>query len=492
MEYIVTSAEMKRFDQTTIIEFKMPSAVLMERAALACVEMLKQPAFDLSRVLVVCGPGNNGGDGLAIARILKQDHINVEVLFMGNEASCTSDTRLQKEICKKYGVKLCSKAVFSEYTSIVDAIFGIGLSRAVQGVYRKTIELINQSEADVLAVDIPSGIHSDTGQIMGVAVKADVTVTFAFKKRGLFIGPGKNHTGEVVRKDIGITEDSFGDAYPKAYSYNCKADMRLRQRTPYSNKGTFGKVLIIAGSYNMSGAALLCAKAAYRTGTGLVHIFSSEYNRIILQQGLPEALMTTYETGKWYEALAEVIHWPSVIGFGPGVGSDSDKLKMLDILINETQVPLVLDADALTLLSQHKEMLEGHQQPIIITPHVGEMARLCNMPKEDIINDLAGVAVGFAKEYHIICVLKDAGTIVTDGEEIYINQTGNCGMATGGSGDVLTGIIAGLIAQGNPPFRSACAAVYLHGLAGDAASQKHGMHGMLAGDIIEGLEQVLR
>jgi len=492
MEYFVTSAEMKQCDQSTIFDFKMPSVVLMERAALACVETLIQSSFDLSHVLVVCGSGNNGGDGFAIARILKQKHINVEVLFAGSEESCTPDTRLQKEICKNYGVKLCSKAEFNEYTSIVDAIFGIGLSREIQGIYRELIELINQSSAKVLSVDIPSGIHCDTGSIMGIAVNADITVTFAFKKRGHFIGPGRDYTGEVIRKDIGITEDGFAGTYPKAYSYNCMEDMKLRKRTRYANKATFGKALIIAGSRNMSGAALLTSKAAYRTGTGLVHIFSGECNRITLQQGLPEALMTPYEEGTGHQLLKDILHWPSVIGFGPGAGIDEDKLKILELLIGESRVPLVLDADALTLLSKHREILKGHKQPIIITPHVGEMVRLCNMSKEEIINDLAGAAVGFAKEYQVICVLKDAGTIVTNGEELFINQTGNSGMATGGSGDVLTGIITGLIAQGNPPFRSACAAVYLHGLSGDAAYQKYGGHGMLAGDIIDGLQQVLR
>lgn len=202
--------------------------------------------------------------------------------------------------------------------------------------------------------------------------------------------------------------------------------------------------------------------------------------------------MTPYEKGKGSGRLAELLHWPDAIAFGPGIGTNNDKLKMLEILIKECRVPLVLDADALNILSQHREMLKGHHQPIIITPHIGEMSRLCKYPKELIIQNLTETAVRFSNEYGVICVLKDAGTIVTDGRDIYINQSGNSGMATGGSGDVLTGIIAGLIAQGNSVFKSACAGVYVHGLAGDAASSKYGGHGMLAGDIIDGLHQVLQ
>lgn len=257
MEYLVTSEEMKRCDMTTIQDFQMPSVVLMERAALACVESLKQSAFDLTRVLVVCGSGNNGGDGFAVARILSQERINVEVLFIGKKGACTPDTGLQQDICKNYGIKLCSKAVISEYTSIVDAIFGVGLSREISGIYREVIDEINQSDAKVLSVDIPSGIHSDTGNVMGTAVNADITVTFAFKKRGLYIGPGKDYTGRVLVKKIGITEEGFQNELPKAFSYNCLEDTGIARRMQYANKGTFGKALIIAGSHDMPGAALL-------------------------------------------------------------------------------------------------------------------------------------------------------------------------------------------------------------------------------------------
>lgn len=494
MEYLVTGEEMKQCDKNTMEHYKVPSCVLMERAALSAVEVLLEESFDLHRVLVVCGSGNNGGDGLAVARLLFLRGVSVEVFFVGKETSCTTETARQLEICRKYGISLISNPVYSEYNSIVDAIFGIGLSRPVEGIYREVISGINHSGAKILSLDMPSGIDSDRGEVMGIAVHADVTATFTFLKRGLLLQRGKAHAGKVLVREIGITKESFLGNFPKAFTYSQRE--RLAQRLPYrepcSNKGTFGKALMVAGNSRMAGAALLSAKAAYKTGTGLVRIFTDACNRPILQSALAEAITDSYEKGEAVSRLKDVLGWASAVGIGPGIGTDSEKLEILQTILREEQVPLVMDADALNLVAENPALLEGHSQPVIVTPHVGEMARLTGKSREEVLEDLCVTAISFARKHEVVCVLKDAGTVVTDGEQIYVNQSGNNGMSTGGSGDVLTGILTGLLAQGMKPMEAACLGVWLHGLAGDEAAKRKGVYSMLAGDIIDALDAVMR
>lgn len=494
MEYLVTGSEMKQCDQNTMEHFLVPSCVLMERAALAAVQTLSECAFDLRKVLVVCGAGNNGGDGLAVARLLFLRGIDIDIYFVGKETSCTQETKRQLEICRKYGISLVSTPDFSEYNSIVDALFGIGLSRTVEGVYEKVIQEINRAGARVLALDIPSGIHADTGQVMGTAVSADVTVTFAFCKRGLLLYQGKLHAGKVIVKEIGITRESFLGKEPKAFTYLHDTGLRnlLPVRSVYSNKGTFGKVLMVAGSTHMAGAALLASKAAYKAGAGLVRVFTDSCNREVLQTGLPEAIADTYEEGEASLRFSGIETWASVIGMGPGMGEGAEKQELLRIVLDKAQVPVVLDADALNILARHPQLLANHRQPVVVTPHVGEMARLAGQTAKEVLGDLCQAAKSLAKKYGVVCVLKDAGTVVTDGEQIYINQSGTNGMSTGGSGDVLTGMITGLIAQGMHVMQAACLGVWLHGLAGEEAARQKGVYSMLAGDIIDALDTVMR
>lgn len=492
MEYLVTAEEMKRCDQTTIEKFGVPSMVLMERAALACTEELTDGSFDLKNVLVVCGSGNNGGDGFAIARLLHLRGIAVSVYFAGKEASCTQETRLQKNICEKYGVIFVSKLGVGEYTSIVDAMFGVGLSRNIEGSYAEVIGYMNQSKAAILAVDIASGVSADTGKVMGTAVRADKTVTFAFKKIGHVLYPGTEYAGSVSVKDIGITVDGFENQLPDVVSYTERDLQLLPPRLAYSNKGTYGKVLVVAGSLNMCGAAFLSAKAAYKTGAGLVQIFTEESNRTMLQTMLPEAILTTYDTCDFrHEQLEEAAEWADVIVFGPGIGKKADKRKMLELLVKLQDKPLLIDADGLNLLAENPQPLDERKRPAVVTPHVGEMSRLCHAEKKDVLDNLFQTACTYASTHGVICVLKDARTIVSDGQGVYVNQSGNNGMAVGGSGDVLTGIIAGLMAQKMPEPEAARLGVYLHGMSGDAARDRCGAYAMVATDIIEGLQEIL-
>ena len=492
MEFLVTAAQMKQCDEYTIRSIGIPSMVLMERAALAVVEEMQKERLDLSSVLVVCGAGNNGGDGFAVARLLDEQGIRVTVAFEGKESSLTEETFRQKNICMKCGIKPCSNYREREYTVIVDALFGVGLSRLVEGHYAELLDWINRQNAVRIAVDIPSGVSADSGKILGTAVKADLTVTFAYRKQGHILYPGTEYCGRVVRRDIGITADGLRHAVT-AFTYGEDDLTRVAQRKPYSNKGTYGKVLLIAGSRCMSGAAYLSALAAYRSGSGLVHVFTQECNRTIIQSCLPEAILTTWEEDKLPdEKLVSALDWADVIGIGPGLGRGVMTGHILEYVLEHWQKPLVIDADGLNELSNYREKLLATKAKVIVTPHIGEMMRLTGMQKEEILDDICRAASDFAEKFHVICVLKDARTVVTDGTRIYLNTSGNNGMAAGGSGDVLTGLITGLLAQGMQKFEAAALGVYVHGLAGDLACQRKGCYGMMAGDIAEQIGEVLK
>ncbi|CAI9393199.1 MULTISPECIES: bifunctional ADP-dependent NAD(P)H-hydrate dehydratase/NAD(P)H-hydrate epimerase [unclassified Bacillus (in: firmicutes)] len=492
MEYLLNCEEMKRCDVTTIQKIGMPSMVLMERAALSVVEELD--SFDLTRVLVVCGSGNNGADGYAVARLLHLQNIKVDVLFVGDEQKRTTENKQQQKIAEYYGVSSEKKIENNPYTTIVDALFGIGLSRPLSGKYLEIIEQVNQAEGEILSVDIPSGISADNGKVMGNAIKATRTVTFAFRKLGLVLYPGADYAGVVKVKDIGITARGFEGRFPKIYTYTRKDLERIPRRQSYSNKGTYGKILVVAGSKNMSGAAYFSAKAAYRMGAGLVRIVTPEENRQILQTLLPESIVTTYQRsqldGDW---LTEAINWASAIVIGPGMGISEEAKYLLSKVLSISKVPLVIDADAITLVAKEPELLHDHEQKIIMTPHVGEMSRLTGKPIPKIADDIIEVAEKFAAEKKLTCVLKDARTIVTEGtEDTYVNTSGNNGMATGGTGDVLTGVIVGLLAQGLREREAARLGVYIHGLAGDAAAAQKGPYGMLADDVCDAINEVVR
>ncbi|MDO5422860.1 MAG: NAD(P)H-hydrate dehydratase [Eubacteriales bacterium] len=498
MEHLLNSAQMRACDARTIEHFGIPSLVLMERAALACADALcREGVFDTAKVLVACGSGNNGGDGFCLARILHERGVEAELFFAGNPEKLTKDARIQKTICEAYGLSFCKNPQFSEYTCIVDALFGVGLSREVTGAYREWIEQINESQTPVLAVDIPSGISADTGKVIGAAVRAKMTVTFAFRKIGHVLYPGAEYCGTVKLCQIGITPESLCEQ-PLIHAVTREAFSWLPPRHKDSNKGTYGKALIVAGTKNMSGAAFMAAKAAYRTGAGLVRILTEESNRVCLQTLLPEAIMDTLTTSP--EAMQpqeadsftalEAVHWAKAACIGPGYGTLPWKKELLIQMLHHLRGPLVLDADGLNLLADESEILETIPVPVILTPHPGEMARLLHCAVGDVTGDPISVCRDFAKAHKVICVLKGARTVISDGEEAWINETGNDGMATGGSGDVLAGIITGLLAQGCAPLQAAILGVFVHGMGGDLAKEKSSARGMLAGEIIEALQYI--
>lgn len=496
MKQIVDSRQMKELDRYTIEEMGVSSIVLMERAALAVVEELKD-SFDTKKILVVCGSGNNGGDGVAIARILHVQGYSVDIFMAGKKEAFTEETRIQWKIAGNYGNSLVNNPVFSEYTTIVDAVFGIGLSREVTGIYGELFRKINESNVPVLSVDIPSGIHGTTGQVMGIGIRANTTVTFAYGKTGLYLYPGAEYAGNIVVKDIGICKEEKEALFALEESeYHW-----LKKRTPGGNKGTFGKVLIVAGSKDMCGAAYFAGKAALFSGAGMVKIFTAECNRMILQQLLPEALLTTYEStqskSEVTEKLKKAREWADVEAVGPGLGNSVQAEWLMEELLKESeenavQKPLVIDADGLNWLSRHRELLRSIKRPCILTPHMGEMTRLSGYSMEVLKEDPVQYLKKFRQIYPVTVILKDARTLTgCSDDSYYLNLTGNSGMATAGSGDVLTGIVAGILAQSVVPEKAAPLAVWLHGKAGDEAKKKKGERSMVASDLLEGLAVVL-
>lgn len=496
MKEIVTCQQMKALDAQTIEEKKMPSCVLMERAALAVADEMERLLTENERVLVVCGGGNNGGDGVAIARILYLRGIHAEIFLMEKEESCTPETRRQIEIADSYGVPKVNNPGWSEYTTIVDAVFGVGLSRPIEGRCADIIREMNAARAKKVAVDMPSGINGDNGMEMGIAFLADLTVTFAYRKRGLCFYPGRMYAGEVVVADVGIYRDPETESM--AWHLEPEDLNLLPPRNPRGNKGTFGKVLLVAGSPGMCGAVYLSAEAALRSGAGMVKIQTPQENRTPLQVLLPEAMISCDFCEEENQRLLE---WCDVLLIGPGLGTDPTSAKRAGWFLTHgctAGKPVILDADGLNLLAAHSEWEEYLGNNVIVTPHIGEMSRLVKKSIGEIQNSMAETASAYARRTGTVCVLKDACTAIADSSgSLCLNILGNAGMATAGSGDALAGILAAVfcmyLAKEDAPDNCLKAAlgVTLHALCGDAAAGKLGMRSMTARDIIRALSGVL-
>ena len=494
MEYLVSAEEMQQYDYNTIHTIGIPGMVLMERAALAAFSLLQEKFSSVTdkKVFILVGTGNNGGDGLALARMLSEAGYDVVWQCIGNQERASGQWQEQRAILRHYSAKEGKMNQRQEYTVLIDALFGVGLSRNIEGEYAEAVEAFNHTRGFKMALDIPSGICADTGQVLGCAIKADATVTFGFCKRGLKLYPGAEYAGEIVTADIGITPKSFLGKEPEMFCYCEDVISLMPKRQAAGNKGTFGKVLLVAGNEKMAGAAVLAARAAYRSGAGMVKVISAAENRGILQSTIPEALYGTVED------MEESLQWADVIAIGPGLGMGDGAGLSLECVLDKSRLPLVMDADALNLLAanetlQEKVIRQGAEgRPIILTPHVGELSRLMQESVVDLKKALWESGKWLAERYHAVVVAKDARTFVCqEGKPVCVNVRGNSGMATAGSGDVLAGVIAGLMGQGMENFMAACAGVYLHATAGDKAVEEHagltGEYACMAGDIIEKL-----
>lgn len=509
MKYVLNNVQMKELDYITINEVGIPSMVLMEKAALSVYKTIITHIAEADKILVVAGLGNNGGDGIAVARLLKEQGFSVHVFLIGDEEKATKETRLQLKIAKNLGVYFDSKLNIDEYTIIVDSIFGIGLSRPITGEYEEIIRTINTANKTVFAVDIPSGIDGDSGKIMNIAIKADYTITFGYEKIGLVLYPGCEYAGKVIVADIGFAKDWIDHVNPRIFRYDKEDLVILPKRKNDSNKGNYGKILVIAGSKNMCGACFLSAKSAYVTGAGLVKVMTVEENRIIIQTNLPEALLVTYNTKNLTEEselqrLTKDIEWASVIVIGPGIGVSDSSNALLNLVLKHSKVPTIIDADGINLLADNEDYVKDVNEKgivielpnnFILTPHMKEMSRLLHRNsanlREEMKDQLIQILNSGMNNQKFVLALKDARTIVTDGDKAYINISGNNGMSTGGSGDVLTGIIAGLIAGGLDSFTATSFGVYIHGLAADEAVLSKSTYSLIASDIIGAIPSIL-
>ncbi|WP_270557077.1 NAD(P)H-hydrate dehydratase [Dorea amylophila] len=494
MQLWVNAAQMKAADQYTIQKLGVPSLELMEHAAQACVQVLEDEKVDLSHVCVVCGSGNNGGDGFAIARILQNNRYSVETFCVGNPEHYTEETQEQMHRLQECGGKITyGMPQEDSYSVIIDAVFGVGLSRKVEGRYRQVIEQMNRMRGIKFAVDIPSGLSATTGCILGCAFKADYTVTFQLKKIGLELSQGRTMAGRVIVPDIGISTDSICEDQEIVRTAGKDIYRKmLPDRPEDSNKGTYGRLLVIAGSKGMAGAAYLNAHAAYMTGAGLVRIYTSSDNREILQTLLPEAIITTYEEYN-KEELLSLLTWADGVCIGSGLGMSRLSEKILKTVIEYVKVPCLIDADGLNLLAENKNYLnQMAERRFVITPHMKEMSRLTGTPVEELKADRIQILKDFISRYRITCVLKDSRTLIASEEKgIRMNLTGNSAMAKAGSGDVLAGVISGWMVQGKEAEDAAELGTYIHGLSGDLAKFEKGVYSVMARDLIEYISKAL-
>ena len=494
MQLWVNAAQMKAADQYTIQKLEVPSLELMEHAAQACVQVLEDEKVDLSHVCVVCGSGNNGGDGFAIARILQNNRYSVETFCVGNPEHYTEETQEQMHRLQECGGTIIyGMPQEDSYSVIIDAVFGVGLSRKVEGRYRQVIEQMNRMRGTKFAVDIPSGLSATTGCILGCAFKADYTVTFQLKKIGLELSQGRTMAGRVIVPDIGISTDSICEDQEIVRTAGKDIYRKmLPDRPEDSNKGTYGRLLVIAGSKGMAGAAYLNAHAAYMTGAGLVRIYTSSDNREILQTLLPEAVITTYEEYN-KEELLSLLTWADGVCIGSGLGMSRLSEKILKTVIEYVKVPCLIDADGLNLLAENKNYLnQMAERRFVITPHMKEMSRLTGISVEELKADRIQILKDFSSRYRITCVLKDSRTLIASEEKgIRMNLTGNSAMAKAGSGDVLAGVISGWMVQGKEAEDAAELGTYIHGLSGDLAKFEKGVYSVMARDLIEYISKAL-
>ena len=494
MQLWVNAAQMKAADQYTIQKLGVPSLELMEHAAQACVQVLEDEKVDLSHVCVVCGSGNNGGDGFAIARILQNNRYSVETFCVGNPEHYTEETQEQMHRLQECGGKITyGMPQEDSYSVVIDAVFGVGLSRKVEGRYRQVIEQMNRMRGTKFAVDIPSGLSATTGCILGCAFKADYTVTFQLKKIGLELSQGRTMAGRVIVPDIGISTDSICEDQEIVRTAGKDIYRKmLPDRPEDSNKGTYGRLLVIAGSKGMAGAAYLNAHAAYMTGAGLVRVYTSSDNREILQTLFPEAIITTYEEYN-KEELLSLLTWADSVCIGSGLGMSRLSEKILKTVIEYVKVPCLIDADGLNLLAENNNYLnQMAERRFVITPHMKEMSRLTGTPVEELKADRIQILKDFISRYRITCVLKDSRTLIASEEKgIRMNLTGNSAMAKAGSGDVLAGVISGWMVQGKEAEDAAELGTYIHGLSGDLAKFEKGVYSVMARDLIEYISKAL-
>jgi ADP-dependent NAD(P)H-hydrate dehydratase / NAD(P)H-hydrate epimerase len=518
MEIVVTSDEMRACDRYAIDTLKIPGLILMENAGRGVVEMMEKHYGLMAgkTVIIFCGKGNNGGDGYVVARHLFISGAKVIVGVLGKGSELKGDAKTNFESIKKIASKfkkdgrlqikeLKSNRVLKllpKTDIIIDAIFGTGFSGEVHESYKSVIGWINNASGKKVSIDIPSGVNADNGEVENLAVKADLTVTMGLRKIGLITGKGMSYTGKIEVIDISIPNEVVALQKSKTYVVHAEDVRRILPTRPLNaHKHSVGKIFVLAGSRGLTGAAAMTSTSAMKAGAGAVILGTPKSVYPILAKKLIEVMVEPLEetnegslSSSAYSSIQKHLRWADLLVMGPGLSRNRETQQLVWKIVKEFDKPILLDADALNCLAENINLLKQHaSRQIIITPHTGELSRLTNIKPEKIERDRVVIARKVAKQFNLTLVLKGAPTVVADPNgEVYINSTGNPGMATAGSGDILAGVIAGLWAQGMDTTAAAYVGVYLHGLAGDFAKKRYGEKSLMAMDIQENLPEALR
>ena len=508
---LLTPQQMKAIDKTATDTLGIPGIVLMENAAIQVV--VKASTFlkdkNDANITVVAGSGNNGGDAFAVTRHLLAMGYSVSVFSMSEIDRLAGDALTNALILKNLGLDIpiiSDEAVLERLMNscqqsdlVIDGLLGTGLNRDVEGIWERVIEIINQHAPTILSIDIASGVDGLTGKIRRNCIKADATVTFFLPKIGMVQYPGASWMGELTVADIGIPYALVEDIHTPELMEKEEIKELLPIRPDDGHKGTFGKILIIAGSNGMTGAAYLSATSAYRTGSGLVKLAIPKSCAEPLSILIPEAVLTQMPEKEGHSCICDrallksLVEDADAVLVGSGLSCNEDTLELIKALIEICEKPMVFDADGLNLLAKEKSLLDNLRGEAIITPHPAEMARLAGMETSEIQKDRVAIAQHFADEYGLTVVLKGAGTVIaTNDGRTAINSTGNDGMATAGAGDVLAGMVTSLLGQGLSPYEAAVAGVYIHGLAGDFAAREKGRTSLMASDIVANIPQAFK
>jgi len=510
---VATAEQMKRLDERTIKECGIPGIVLMENASQGTVRHLFRHFPDVlkKRVVVVAGKGNNAGDGFGVARILMNKGCCVTVCILAEPAEIKGDARINLDILSSMNADIHSapderafeqiKPILKEADLIIDAMLGTGLKGEVKGYYADVIAFLNKLKKTIISIDIPSGLDANDGKPLGVCIKADLTVTFGLPKLGHLIYPGVDYVGKLALVDISIPrylvdeEDIDVEILELEELKNV-----LIPRRGDSHKGNFGHILVIAGSTGKTGAASMASEAALRSGAGLVTLAIPETLNPIMEMKLTEVMTEPIpDEGRGFfgkasmDKLLSLCQGKDLMLLGPGIGTHTETVKVVEEMIASFQKPLVVDADGLNCISMNVDVLAKAKSPLILTPHPGEMARLRKISTGEVQGRRIAIAREFAREYGLYLVLKGARTLISNPDgRIFINPTGNPGMATAGMGDVLTGMIGGFIAQDMPIIDALKLAVFLHGYCGDRAKEQYGERALLATDVMAKIPEVLK
>lgn len=503
--------QMRTIDKIAVEKVGLPSIVLMENSGKVVFDEIMKMRSTFERVILLCGPGNNGGDGFVIARHLHNLNVPIKVFIIGKASHIHGDSLSNLNILKKLSIPIDEvfdgggfvklEKALRQGSLVVDAIFGSGLSKDVFGIYTEVFDLVNELATNILSVDIPSGVNCDTGKVMGNAIRANKTVSLVIPKVGNIMFPGSEYNGELLIKGIGVPDIVINEVKIR---YNIITDEVIERLIPHRRRNTskvdYGRGNIVAGSIGLTGAAILACKAALRSGMGLLKLYIPESVNYIITTAVPETItIPLQEVRKGviginnFNKVVEEAKASDVLCFGPGCGTASEVGELLKRIIFEVDKPLVIDADGLNALSKNVEWLLSKKNEVIITPHPGEMSRLTGKTVEEINNNPIDTALEFSREWGVITVLKGSRSVLATPEgDVYININGNPGMATAGSGDVLAGVITSFIAQGFKPIDAAIFGVYIHGMAGDIMAESRGEHGLMAGDIVEGITKALK